>query len=227
MKIISYSLWGDDTRYTLGAIRNAELAKEIYPDWNVHVYISDYVAEDIQNKLLDLDCTLIKFSEKGDWTGMFWRFFAADSQDIIISRDVDSRLSYREKAAVDEWLSSDKDFHIMRDHPYHGIPILGGMWGSRNGILRGIKNMVAKYKKGNYWQIDQEFLTSIVYPLVKDRAHVNDPFFEKKPFPFARNDKHFVGQAYAGNDKILDDNYFFEILDKENYENLCKRNDTE
>jgi len=227
MKIISYSLWGDDTRYTLGAIRNAELAKEIYPDWNVHVYISDYVAEDIQNKLLDLDCTLIKFAEKGDWTGMFWRFFAADSQDIIISRDVDSRLSYREKAAVDEWLSSDKDFHIMRDHPYHGIPILGGMWGSRNGILNGIKDMIANYKKGDYWQVDQEFLTSIVYPLVKDRCHINDPFFEKKPFPFPRNDKHFVGQAYAGNDKILDDNYFFEILDKENYENLCKRNDTE
>ena len=32
-KIISLSLWGDNPVYTQGAIRNAELAKEIYPDW--------------------------------------------------------------------------------------------------------------------------------------------------------------------------------------------------
>lgn len=219
-KVISYSLWGDDTRYTLGAIRNAELAKEIYPDWDVHIYISDHVEEAIQNKLIDLDCTLIKFAETGDWTGMFWRFFAADGQDVMISRDVDSRLSYREKAAVDEWLASDKDFHIMRDHPYHAIAILGGMWGARNGILSGIKDMIANYKKGNYWQVDQEFLKDIVYPTVKSRAYIHDPFFENKPFPFPRNEKHFIGQAYAGDDKILDDEQFFEILDREKYESL-------
>ena len=219
-KIISYSLWGNDTRYTLGAIRNAELAKEIYPDWDVHIYISDHVEEAIQNKLIDLDCTLIKFEEKGDWTGMFWRFFAADSQETMISRDVDSRLSYREKAAVDEWLASDKDFHIMRDHPYHAIPILGGMWGARNGILKGIKDVIHDYSKGNHWQVDQEFLKDAIYPIVKDRAYVHDPFFENKPFPFPRNEKHFVGQAYAGDDKILDDEQFFEILDKEKYESL-------
>ena len=78
-------------------------------------------------------------NEKGDWTGMFWRFLAADHlSDIVLSRDTDSRLNKREKAAVDEWLNSDKDFHIMRDHPYHATEILGGMWGCRNGILHGI-----------------------------------------------------------------------------------------
>ena len=29
-KIISYSLWGEDTRYTDGAIRNVELAQNLY-----------------------------------------------------------------------------------------------------------------------------------------------------------------------------------------------------
>lgn len=219
-KIISYSLWGNDTRYTLGAIRNAELAKEIYPDWDVHIYISDHVEEDIKSKLSDLQCTLIKFEEKGDWTGMFWRFFAADSQDIMISRDADSRLSYREKAAVDEWLASDKDFHIMRDHPYHAIPILGGMWGARNGILKGIKDVIHDYSKGNHWQVDQEFLKDVIYPLIKDCSYVHDPFFEGKPFPFPRNEKHFIGQAYAGDDRILDGDQFFKVLDREKYESL-------
>ena len=29
--IISFCLWGDNPIYTIGAIRNAELAQEIYP----------------------------------------------------------------------------------------------------------------------------------------------------------------------------------------------------
>ena len=30
-----------------------------------------------------------------------------------------------------EWLGSDKTLHAMRDHPWHGVPIMGGGWGSR------------------------------------------------------------------------------------------------
>jgi len=30
-KVVSFSLWGDNPIYNIGAIRNAELAKEIYP----------------------------------------------------------------------------------------------------------------------------------------------------------------------------------------------------
>ena len=43
----------------------------------------------------------------------------------MVSRDLDSLLNDREGAAVQEWLKSDKAFHFMRDHPAHGIEILG------------------------------------------------------------------------------------------------------
>jgi hypothetical protein len=33
MKYISFSLWGDKPIYNVGAIKNAELWKNIYPDW--------------------------------------------------------------------------------------------------------------------------------------------------------------------------------------------------
>ena len=36
-----------------------------------------------------------------------------------LMRNLDSRLSIREKLAVDEWVSSGKRFHVMRDHPSH------------------------------------------------------------------------------------------------------------
>jgi hypothetical protein len=39
----------------------------------------------------------------------------------MASRDLDSPLTQRERAAVNEWLSSNLTFHSMRDHPYHVV----------------------------------------------------------------------------------------------------------
>ena len=197
-KIISFSLWGDDKKYTIGALRNAELASSIYPGWICRFYLGKSVPLDICEELQEFsNSETIDVSEKGDWTSTFWRFLAADhSNDIVLSRDTDSRLNKREKAAVDEWLNSDKDFHIMRDHPYHATEILAGMWGCRNGILEGIGDLIDDYQKENFWQVDQNFLREEIYPLVKDRSYVHDEFFEKKPFPTKRENREFVGEAY-------------------------------
>ena len=34
-RIISYGLYGDDARYTIGVLRNAQLAPVVYPGWKV------------------------------------------------------------------------------------------------------------------------------------------------------------------------------------------------
>ena len=200
-KVISFSLWGDSEKYTIGAIRNAEIAIEIYPDWVCRYYVGLDVPPDILTKLQNKPNTQLYFmTEDPNWNGMFWRFFAADKDDVVISRDTDSRLGEREKAAVDEWLASDKDFHIIRDHPYHRTEILGGMWGVRNGLLKGIQDMIADYDKGDYdnkYQVDQNFLREVVYPMVADKATVHDPYFQRMPFPMERaNAQDFVGQVY-------------------------------
>ena len=64
---------------------------------------------------------------------MLWRFLPVlDPQvDVMVSRDLDSRLTTREQAAVQEWLHTGLAFHVMRDNPMHGTEILGGMWGAR------------------------------------------------------------------------------------------------
>ena len=201
MKVIAFSLWGDNPKYTVGAVKNASIARELFPDWVCRFYIGEDVPDYTVKSLCSLDAECAPMKGSG-WNGMFWRFFAADSHDVMISRDTDSRLGQREKVAVDEWLASDKDFHIMRDHPYHKTEILGGMWGARNGILKGIKDEITNYDKksfDNKYQVDQNFLRDVVYPKVKDNAIVHDEFFEGKPFPKkakARTTSYFVGQVY-------------------------------
>lgn len=202
--IISFSLWGDCPKYTVGAVENAKLAQAIYPGWKCRFYIGDKVPESIICELVELDSECIKKQGCG-WNCTFWRFLAADGDDTVIFRDTDSRLNHREKSAVNEWLASDKSFHIMRDHPYHMKEILAGMWGVRNGALKGISKEIEDYELGEMdgkYQNDQEFLKDVVYPKTFNDSVVHDEFFDIKPFPLnapARTSHFFVGQVYNEN----------------------------
>lgn len=213
-KIISFSLWGDNPKYTIGAIKNAELTPLIYPEWVSRFYCGKSVPVEIIETLKSLPQTEVILMEvEGDWTGMFWRFYACEDSDVMISRDTDSRLSFREKNAVDEWLNSDKSFHIMRDHPYHNSPILGGMWGVRDGVLKNIKKLINEYTKGDFWQVDQNFLKEKIYPMVINTSMVHDSFFNfhenSKKFTTKRVNQEFVGEVYDENNLRHPDHYKF------------------
>jgi len=200
-KVISFSLWGSNPKYTIGAIRNAELTPIIYPGWVSRFYCGLSVPIDIINTLKSLPYTeVIIMDVDGDWTGMFWRFYACEDSDVMLSRDTDSRISVRERLSVDEWLDSDKDFHIMRDHPYHNTEILGGMWGCRNGILKNIVDLIKNYNKGDFWQVDQNFLSEQIYPIVVNTSFVHDSYHNinswSKNFSIERIDQEFVGDVF-------------------------------
>ena len=209
-KIICFSLWGDNYRYTGGSLQNIDLAKIYFPDWICRFYVGKDTPEILISKMeSNSNVEIVRMDDKCDWTGMFWRFLGASDPtvDIMICRDVDSRLIKRDKLAVDEWMKSDKLFHIMRDHQYHGVPILGGMWGARGGVLIQIKKLIEDYQRGNFKGVDQNFLAEKIYPLIKNVSLVHDEFFEQKPFPKdsgPRDFRHFVGQAYNGDGSILD-----------------------
>lgn len=222
-KAISFSLWGDKFRYTGGAVQNARLASEIYPDWDCVFFVGSSTPNSTLDELSKFsNVKIFTTSDPGNWTGMFWRFTLIDSgdYDFVIIRDVDSRLSYREKAAVDEWINSGKQFHIMRDNPQHNTEILGGMWGVTKGVMN-FSEAILKYSGcGDFWQTDQNFLRDVVWNLAVKSNITHDEFFVNRKFPFGtRNPAHFVGQAYDGDGRVLDstENFwdYFEFEKKE------------
>ncbi len=198
-KIIGFSLWGDNPKYTVGAIKNIELASTIYPEWICRFYIGQSTPESVKEEIRKFkNAEIIEMDVPGDHTGMFWRFYPASDPDVsvMISRDCDSRLNTREMEAVNEWLASDNMFHIMRDHPNHGVPILGGMWGVKNPVLHKMKDWIDKFNKGDYWQVDQNFLRDKIFPIIQNNSMIHDEFFDKKPFPMPREGKQFVGEPF-------------------------------
>ena len=217
MKYLSFSLWGDKPIYNIGTIKNAELWKEIYDDWGMVVYYDNSVPKVTIDKLNEIGVLTIDMSDKNIY-GMFWRFFAVDlpESEYSVFRDSDSRITVREKLAVDEWINSGKSLHVMRDHPAHGIPfgnntlgILGGMWGLKSNSIELSKmiNEFIKDKNLSYGS-DQTFLKDI-YSLFNEDKITHDEFFEKKPFPIKRDYGRFVGDRIDENDKPVGNDYKF------------------
>lgn len=222
--VISYSLWGSHPMYWVGALKNIEQAKEFFPGWKCRFYIDKNCKPEQIETIKGENVETIIVDSKDSFHGMFWRFWAAEDPevDIFLSRDCDSRFSHREYEAVKEWLNSDKDFHIMRDHPYHSVPILGGMWGCRRGIMRDI-SLRRKIEEWNQYQrkgIDQDFLSQCIYPLVKENAIEHSEFNLRfggtiKSFPTLRQNYEFVGDVFDENDCRHPD--YWKIIEKINF----------
>lgn len=206
-KIISFCLWGDKPKYTIGAIKNVKLALEIYPDWICRFYVATSVPKLIVRQLKAFNnVEIIEKNEEGDWRGMLWRCDAGHDgdYDVVIFRDTDCRLNTREKAAVDAWVASDRNFHVMRDHPYHQALILGGMWGMKSPRKEWIKGKLDEFRKSDAYQdvygFDYTFLGNMFSEIYFD-IMFHDPFFAKIDFPTKREGLEFVGMGYYGNDE--------------------------
>lgn len=217
--VIAYSLWGDKPIYWIGALRNIEQAKKYYPGWICRFYIDcncsqelidSLDGENVELILLDSDPNIkITNETRFNHPGLFWRFLAIEENNTVLFRDCDSRISEREVVAVNEWLESDKEFHIMRDHPYHAVPILSGMWGCKNVSL-DIKNLINQWKsfpnKGRYSADDQDFLGQLIYPLINGNTLEHSEFGISYGQPITnfkttRNDYEFVGNVYDENEE--------------------------
>ena len=203
VRAISFGLYGSVKKYTEGALRNADLALDVYPGWKVYYYIdSSSVPADIVNKLKAKPNVVVR--ESSDFGNPFSRFLIADDPEVdrFIVRDVDSRLNLREKAAVEEWIQTDFSVHDMRDHPYHSYVMMAGMWGAKKGFLNGHKmeDLIATYGVQGTYGHDQNFLEYLVVNhigwrnvLVHDSYRCKD-FLNGFSFPTPREGTQFVGQ---------------------------------
>ena len=224
MKVFSYSIYGDNPIYTIGGVKNAKLVKELFPDWRSIFYIADDVSSDIIEQIKDYGGIIELMPSNESFTGMFWRFMAITRPDVdvMIVRDCDSRISERDVAAIEEFMLSDKLYHIVRDHPIgHHYPINGGMWGcKKNTFISRINNHINDYLKTNFSHVfnsenakkdsirnaDQMFLMERIYPNTVNSLIVHDEYFKYEPFakPINHdrksNDFAFIGESIDEND---------------------------
>lgn len=190
--IIAYSLFGANPRYCEVAVINAILSPLIYPEWTCRFYVDDSVPTHVIDRLVHHHAQIVQVNkDELGFSGLFWRFLVLADTDVhcFIIRDADSLLSYKERAAVDEWLKSGKFFHLMRDDVCHNELILAGMWGGYVGAFPNIMaDMRAYFEKLPTLNktIDQQFLRNHIWVTVNQSVLVHDKFrleIDSLPYP--------------------------------------------
>jgi hypothetical protein len=211
LRVIAFSLYGSAEKYMKGAIKNAELTLDIYPEWECWFYIHKDVPQNIIDNLKRYPN--VKIIIKNDLIlPMTWRYLPLTNPavDILLSRDTDSVVSERERSCVEEWLKSGKRMHIIRDHPHHGdkngLRIMGGMIGFKQlPYFTEWENLINQNKlRNNEWAIDCKIIQENIYPLA---SKYNDIFvsatFHKiescsKDIPIPYNEKYdFIGEYFS------------------------------
>lgn len=206
--LVSFCVFGDDPNdiYYQGALKNAEMYLEFEPRYTCRYYLGRTAAANLAERLQRFsNVSIIETPDPEDQSATFWRFLAVKESryDFYLFRDVDSRPIERERAAVHEWLESDKQFHVMRDHPYHGAPILAGLWGVKSQGAQWIAGRLPGRLRGNYYQVDQDFLKGNIWRLARRSlmAHVDCVHHfgtEIHPFKVPYTKEGFVGEGFYG-----------------------------
>ncbi|XP_018013202.1 uncharacterized protein LOC108670253 [Hyalella azteca] len=139
-KVISYSVYGNDSDYFYGISFIMEDARILYPGWNIRIhtlpkehysFFCPLLMKYPNLALCDAENLPEPLGDVSMLNPMLWRSSPMGDPQVerFIVRDSDAKLSKREAAAVEQWISYRKPLHLLRDHPAHTAPIMGGMFG--------------------------------------------------------------------------------------------------
>ena len=195
VKIIATSAYGESPRYIVGAKRQYALAKLYYPDWQFRLYTDD------GTKFADLtDAVIVEVKDNSH--GVFWRFAPLfESEDnVVIVRDSDGRITEREAMAVNEWLLSNKKFHVYRDHEAHfQYPVIACAFGYKGMLSEHLHNIMMQFStQTNYYTNDQVYLRDFVWPFVEKETLIHtlhDGWFGETRSKLV-NEYDFCGNGY-------------------------------
>eukprot|EP00094_Tigriopus_californicus_P005545 TCALIF_05342-PA protein Name:"Protein of unknown function" AED:0.08 eAED:0.08 QI:58/0.25/0.2/1/0/0.4/5/0/512 len=234
-RVISYSLYGNlQSSYFKGIRLNLEGVEQFYPGYTMRLYHNANESQSGFKELCDIFCQsnildlcnvrhIEGYPDLEKQFGMLWRFLPLADQNVIElhSRDLDSRISAREVAAVHDWQYTGKHFHVMRDNPAHTSRILGGMFGVHITedyfkTTSMIWNQMYRNSKDQPWRkgYDQNLLKICAWPYIENDLVVHDSYLcqryphpNNRPWPTKRIENeanNFVGsngETYPNHDK--------------------------
>lgn len=152
-RIISFSLFGNNSKYIEPAVLNTQLAPVLFPGWTCRFYVDDSVSAEAIQRFKNNGAEVIKVDAPLDnWPGTMWRFLAINDPEVeyVIFRDADSIICYRDAAAVSEWIKSGTLFHTIRDSGSHTALILAGMWGAKAGAVPDMQERIQNFVDEGY-----------------------------------------------------------------------------
>lgn len=200
---------GYNPLYYVGLLENIELIQRHFPEAYIYVYIGNDVPDWYVIELRARARVILRFTHETGPRNMIHRFFAIDEPevDIMLVRDADSRVHWKDRWAIREFLNSpESKVHIIRDNPEHATAIMGGLWGMRTIEGMKIRDLYEAHRqsnaKGHGMGLDQDFLIDCVYPRITSVMLIHSSqtwrfreFEVIHPFPFTYTNDIYCGRV--------------------------------
>lgn len=199
--------------YYTGLIENIDLIRKHFPDFYTYVYAGNNVPDWFLIELSARPKIITRFTKETGPRNMIHRFFAIDEPevDVMFVRDADSRIHWKDRWAIHNFLESTARFHIVRDNPEHATAVMGGLWGMKKIEGMNIRSLYTQYIQSNPngrhgMGVDQDFLIDCVYPKITNVMLIHSsqtwrhkPFETLVPFPFPYTNDIYCGRIESVN----------------------------
>lgn len=205
--IFSLSLYGNNNRYInpLMTLDIERIKKELNATPVFQIYCNNDVHKSVIEKLKDRGflVNILDFS-KSNIGGMFARYLPiieGSIEDTILVRDTDCDISSQEISLINYWLQSKFDFHVIRGHPLHIYPIMGGLFAIRGESITIFKEIYKKHPnltKQTRYNSDQLFLNRYIYPVLcgKTLIHTTRVAYAHENFKQIKQYDNFIGETH-------------------------------
>lgn len=181
-KLICYSLFGNQKKYSECLLANVEAIREIYDEsWTIRVYFDDEVPKEYVTKLSEA-CEMIEKPRNQGRSGFFWRYAPLFETGIerFVALDADDIVSRTFRRAVDAWVESDQEF--FRFKIFRAAGVASGYVGAKGGILCDISDPIFPgmsceehvrilESSERQWGDDEHWLTHVVFKLLRNSCY--------------------------------------------------------
>ena len=206
---VSFSIYGDIEKYFNILEYNIDILKR--NNFKIVLYCEEINI--LYLKTIFKDILIINGFINGVNNKMLWRLnpIFSDFTDTFFSRDADSKITDREITLMNNFIDSNYNFHIIRDHVLHYMPIMGGLFGIKKDIYNiltsnSLPNKIKKVK--NKYNYDQLYLSDYIYPIVISNTLIHTSSYYYKNENYFKIDKALT---YCG----MYDNFSLAKFDKE------------
>jgi protein O-GlcNAc transferase len=190
MKVFSFCLYGTEPNYYTGLLDNIKLIREFFPEFEIFVYrgVCD------PTWVLPEGVTVIETHCEGA-ANMLHRYRPLHDVESGFVRDADSRITERDRWAIQDFLECPQSYHMIRDHIWHKSRLMGGLFGWKKPV--GLEIEISADAGYGY---DEDYLSSVLYPRIASDLLVHTNLYafpgeHSRRLPEMKDPTDFVGNV--------------------------------
>lgn len=168
--ILSYSLYGNYTKYSPTLYRSLDKIGMLLPTWQGRVYLGFDATEEVKGELLSRGAEVVVMGPQRPLghEAALWRFLPLEEDITFLSLDADDEFNESIVNVIRDWLRSGQPFCNFSPVIFF-VPMVASTWGTKGAPIPDIRSRIGQYCSHQYG-FDEAFLKKEIWPIAQKRG---------------------------------------------------------